>query len=151
MRTFRKPSPVEADNVASAKKTAEEFVLFTGTPKTNARKASGRTAVLTLVTEKRKPISLATLYERAANRAGKLVGFDPSFVRSGLALAAGAKPATYLLLEKDEKGNFRAVKNIPYPDENFSKKPFKAGDIVIAAKEAKASEALALPNPENNS
>lgn len=149
MRAFRKPTSVDADNVASAKKTAEEYVFWTGTVKTNNRKASGRTAVLTLVNEKRRPISLASLYERAANAKDKFFGFDPAFARSGLGLAQQAKPCVYFLLEKDEKGNFRAVKNIANPDENFSKKPIKAGDIVIPAKAAieapKATPALEAP------
>lgn len=146
MRAFRKPSAMDAEKIASAKKTADEYVLWTGTVKPNWRKASGRTACLSLVTEKRKPISLAAWYERAANAADKLKGFDPDFARGGLALAQGAKPAVHFLLSKDEAGNYRAVKNIPYPDEAFSKRPIKAGDIVVAA-EGKSPK-LEAPKPK---
>jgi hypothetical protein len=146
MKEFRKPGKVDGEAVTLSKKNSEgEFVFFTGTPKTNNRKASGRTAVLSLVKEKRKPIPLAVLYERARAAAGDK-GFDPAFARGGLSLAGLAKPAVYFLLYKDEKGNYRAGVNIPNPDENFSKRPFKKGDIVIAAAKAEA-DVPALPAP----
>lgn len=137
MRAFRKPSKIEAQDAEAVKtNSANEYAFYTGTVKTNARKASGRTAVLGLVKEKRKPIPLATLAERALNASGVKVGFEYSFVRSGLSLAQGAKPCVYFLLSRDAEGNYRAVKNIPAPDAAFSAKPFRAGDIVIAAEKA---------------
>jgi hypothetical protein len=145
MRAFRKPSKIEIspeDVKAIASNASNEFAFYTGTVKTNARKASGRTAVLTLVKEKRRPIPLATLAERARGVAGVNVGFEYSFVRSGLSLAQGAKPCVYFLLSRDDAGNYRAVKNIPAPDANFSSKPFKTGDIVVPAEK---SETKALP------
>lgn len=147
MKEFRKPAKVDAEAVNLSKKNSEgEFVFFTGTVKTNNRKASGRTAVLSLVREKRKPIPLATFYERARAAAGDK-GFDPSFARGGLALAGLAKPAVYFLLYRDEKGNYRAGVNIPNPDDNFSKRPFKKGDIVLAASAAPKPDVPALPAP----
>jgi len=138
MKTFRKPAKVEAEAVALSKKNAEgEFAYYTGGTKSN-RKASGRTAVLALIRPARRPIPLATLYERAKEAAGDK-GFDPAFVRGGLFNDGGAKGAIYFLLSKDAEGNFRAVRNIPYPDENFSKRPFKAGEIVIRAEKPLAS------------
>lgn len=154
MKLFRKPSKIDPALVkASEPNASDEYAFFTGTPKTNNRKASGRTAVLTLVTEKRRPIPLAELYRRAAKAKGE-AGFDPAFVRGGLSLAGLAKPAVYFLLYKDDKGNYRAGVNIPYPDETFSKRSYKKGDIVLPSK-AKAKvekeEAKALPSPDNKS
>lgn len=145
MKEFRKPGKVDADQVSTMKKNAEgEFCFWTGTVKTNNRKASGRTAALSLIKEKRKPVPMATLYERAQKASGDK-GFDPAFTRGGLALAGLAKPCVYFLLYKDEKGNFRAGVNIPNPDEAFSKKPFKKGDIVISAKSADDTPKLEAP------
>jgi hypothetical protein len=141
MKAFRKPSKLDAGRVESSIKTADEYILWTGSEKPNWRKASGRTACLRLVTEKRKPVSLAAWYGRAADAASKLTGFDSDFARGGLSLAQGAKPAVHFLLTKDAEGNFRAVKNIPFPDPSFSAKSIKAGDIVIAAEK----KAIAAP------
>lgn len=142
IKEFRKPGKVDGEAVSLSKKNSEgDFVFFTGGTKIN-RKASGRTAVLSLIREKRRPIPLATLYDRAKAASGDK-GFDPAFVRGGVYNDTGAKGAIYFLLSRDSEGNFRAVRNIPYPDENFSKKPFKAGDIVVRAETKPAS----LPGP----
>lgn len=139
MKEFRKPGKVDHEAVIVSKANASnEFVFWTGTIKQNNRKASGRTAVLTLVREKRRPIPLATLYDKAAKAAGDK-GFDPAFARGGLALAGLAKPAVYFLLYK-EGDTYRAAVNIPNPDENYSKRPYKKGDIVFR-------DAPALPAP----
>jgi len=144
MKAFRKPMKLDGSKVESSIKTADEYILWTGTEKPNWRKASGRTACLRLITEKRKPVALATWYQRAADAASKLTGFDSDFARGGLSLAQGAKPAVHFLLTKDGDGNYRAVKNIPYPDSAFSTKPIKAGDIVVAAE----GKSKALPAPK---
>lgn len=156
MKEFRKPRKIDLEAVKATFANAEgEYAFFTGTVKTNNRRASGRTAVLSLISEKRKPIPLAVLYDRAASK-----GFDPAFVRGGLALAGLANPAVYFLLYKDGEGAFRAAVNIPLPDPAFTSKPYKRGDAVIAksgeaakpAKPAKPTEvtvaSLPAPKPE---
>lgn len=134
MKSFRKPRSVNlADVKATIENAGGEYAFYTGTPKTNNRRASGRTAVLSLLSEKKKPLPLGTLYERAAK-----AGFDPAFTRGGLALAGLASPAVYFLLYKDGE-NYRAAVNIPLPDPSFSSKPYKRGDIVIAGEKKDAA------------
>lgn len=146
MKEFRKPGNVDSEAIAVSKANAgNEYVFYTGTVKTNNRKASGRTAVLSLVKEKRKPVPLATFYDRAARAAGNK-GFDPAFARGGLALAGLAKPAVYFLLYRDGDA-YRAAVNIPNPDENYSKRPFKKGDVVYREEGKAKPETPALPSP----
>ena len=145
MPAFRKPSKIDPELVTFGKKNYDgDFAFFTGGVKSN-RKASGRTAVLALVRPARKPIPLAALIERSKDVTKDGRGFEPAFVRGGLFNDTGAKGAIYFLLRRDEKGNYRAVRDIPFPDAGFSKRPFKAGDIVVAASAEKAAPALPAP------
>lgn len=133
-----KPTKIDAETLAKKKADAGDiYVLYTG-GKYRARKSSGRFLSLGTVTEIGKPIPLATVYERAAKvRDGK--GFTPDLVRSGLFLHQGAKPAVFIALEKDDKGEFRAAKDVPLPDRDyFAGRSFKAGDLVKIEKAAKA-------------
>lgn len=126
-----KPTKIDGEFLAKKKADAGDiFVLFTG-GKYRARKTSGRFLSLGTVKEVGKPIPLATVYERAATVAGPKGGFSPDLVRSGLFLHQGAKPAVYIALEKNDKGEFVAAKDVAMPDEAwFGKRSFKAGDIV---------------------
>ena len=65
MPAFRKPSKVSPEAFEVGRANAEGyFAYYTGTPKLNLRKASGRTRVTRLIPA-RKPYPLAALLERA--------------------------------------------------------------------------------------
>ena len=130
---FAKPSKIENADEMVGNLASDEFIFFTGGVY-GKRRASGRWASLSTVTEKQKPIALATYAKRAASAKGNGQGYATSISVGGLSLHQGAKPAVYLYLVKDEAGNLRAKKDIPNPDAAFSKKPFAAGDIVVPAK-----------------
>lgn len=145
MPKFRKPRKIDLEAAkATIENASGEFVLFTGTVKRNARRASGRTAALGTITEKRKVLPLSTLLDRAAK-----IGFDPAFTRSGLVLAARAVPAVYFLLYRDEKGNYRSTTGVASPDPTFSPKPFAPDAIVLAAKGAKEEAEAKAPTPKS--
>jgi hypothetical protein len=66
------------------------------------------------------------------------IGFDPATVRSGLFLHQGAKTGcVYIALEKARDGSFVAVKDVPVPDPKRFASPIRAGEVVIAAEDAK--------------
>lgn len=136
---FAKPKTIGADlsSALLGNISADEYVFYTG-GNYGRRRASGRSAALNTISEVRKPIPLATYVKRvfAAGPGGK--GFDTSISVGGLSLHQGAKPAVYLYLVRDDKGNYRAKKGIPNVDPAFSEKPFAAGDIVVAAVAARA-------------
>lgn len=139
---FAKPTKIDdtrAEGVLG-NVAADEFVMWTG-GNYGRRRASGRSACLSVITEKMKPVALATYVKRCLTLAdGK--GFDSGISVGGLGLHQGAKPAVYLHLVKDADGNFVAKKAIPSPDRNafpeaYAKGGFKAGDIVMPAEGAK--------------
>ena len=132
---FAKPKKIEADTGAAllGNISSDEYVLFTG-GSYGRRRASGRSAALNTITEKGRPIALATYVARAYKAGPDGKGFDTSISVGGLSLHQGAKPAVYLYLVKDAAGNYRAKKGIPNVDPAFSKTPFAAGDIVLPAK-----------------
>lgn len=146
-----KPRSISAEALADAIARVEGsglYVAYAGFAKKNTFKGYGRgPALLAATGGKTRPVPLGEAFKRAANSDGELVGYEPTFVRSALSLAAGAKPSVFFLLERDKEGNFRAATNngFPYPDVRFSAKPFKPGDIVIRAAEPKVK---ALPAPE---
>jgi hypothetical protein len=134
-KAFRRPGKIDAEELkvrAEEGRKSEEFVFYTG-GRYGRRKASGRSKALATITETRKPVSIATLFERAAKE-----GFDPPFVRNGLGLHSVAKPSIYLFVEKTSDG-YRAVKDIPTADGAPFGVPggyvsFEAGDLVLDAK-----------------
>jgi hypothetical protein len=131
MPAFRKPSKVPPEAFEVGKANAEGyFAYYTGSPKLNIRKASGRTRVTRLIPA-RKPYPLATLLERAKESVeGR--GDSPASIRSDLGNAAKAKPAVYFLLYLEPAtGNYVAVSNVDNPDPAYFKKPIKAGDVII--------------------
>lgn len=130
---FAKPSKRTAETVTAeiGNTSGDEYVLFTGGAY-RRRRASGRSRSLATITEKNRPIKLATYIKRASTANPDGTGYSSQISVGGLRLHQGAKPAVYLYLEKDAKGNYRAVTDIPDPD-GFEK-PFSAGQVVIPAK-----------------
>ena len=132
---FTKPKTINSDDSKGmlGNVSGDEFIYWTGN-QYGRRRASGRSACLNTVTEKGKAIALPTYVSRCLKAASDGKGYDTSISVGGLSLHQGAKPAVYLYLVRDEAGNFRAKKDIPNVDPAFSNKPFKGGEIVIAAK-----------------
>jgi len=126
---FAKASKISADDQQGMLANLDEdlVVYYTG-GKYHRRKASGRSASLNTVSEKRKPVPIRTYAQRCFTAAGNGRGFDTSISFGGLRLHQGAKPACYLLLRKTEAG-YVAETNIPTPD-GF-KGSFKEGDLVL--------------------
>jgi hypothetical protein len=148
---FAKPKILDRETVRDLRDNVGSnlYVFYTG-GNYGRRKASGRSKALATVTEKGKPVSLRTYIERAAKavdpETGKGFGTDISV--GGLSLHQGAKPAVYLYLEKDDAGNYRAVKDIPTPDTAvfeaaYKRGGFKAGEIVLPAPKPKPSTPIA--------
>jgi hypothetical protein len=141
---FTKPAPVSAELVKEklGRLSVDGLFVYWSGNAYRIRRGSGRSGALTLITEKRRPISLKVLIERAA-QATPNGGYTPDFVRSGLFLHGGSKPAVFFAVTKDADGNLVAARDYPYPDEEVSKKPIKAGDIVVkATKDVKKPKAV---------
>ncbi len=136
---FAKPSKIAADiaTAMTSNISDDEYVVWTGN-NYGRRRASGRSACLNTITEKLKPIALSEYVKRCLTAGPDGKGFDTSISVGGLGLHQIAKPTVYLHLVRDAEGNYRAKKDIPNPDSDFSAKPIGAGDIVIAAKKGKA-------------
>lgn len=136
---FAKPKKIDADTskAMAGNVSEDEFVMWTGN-QYGRRRASGRSACLNTVTEKMSPIPLKRYVDRCLKIGDDGKGFATDISVGGLSLHQGAKPTVYLYLVKDDKGNLRAKKDIPNPDKAVFEKPFKAGDIVVAATKAVA-------------
>jgi len=91
---------------------ASQYVIRTGHHYNN-KQGSLRSAALRHVTEITRPVPLAEVLRRAARFDGD-IGFDPATAQSGIRLHQGAKPAVYLLVERDLAGDYRAVREIPF-------------------------------------
>lgn len=144
-RGYRKPEVIpegKLSEVLARIETRGLYVLSTG-GRNGARSASLRSRALATISEVGVPVPLAELLRRAARAVGPEEGFDPATVRGGLFLAAGAKPAVYLAVERDGDGNYRAAKDIPTPDPAFfgAGKSFPRGSIVLSAADAAARTA----------
>ena len=137
---FARPATLKADEVSGGIENiaADEFVFWTG-ENYRARRGSGRYAVLSTVKESGKFVPVRELAKRAAKAAGDK-GFRPSFVSGGLYNHQGSKPTVFFYLVRDEEGNYRAKRDIPFPSEKVSSKAIKAGEIVFS----KAGKAIAV-------
>ncbi len=102
---FAKPKTIAPDLAKAFRENVapDEYVYYTG-GNYGRRRASGRSASLNTVTERRKPIPLATYVERALKAGPDGKGYDTSISVGGLSLHQGAKPAVYLYLVKDKEG-----------------------------------------------
>lgn len=131
---FAKPAKVDADKAKGQLDNVsdDEFVMWTGGTY-RARRASGRSACLKTVTEKMNPVPLKEYVQRCLKAGPNGTGFDTGISVAGLSLHQVAKPAVYLYLIRDDKGNYVAKTDIPVPDPSISDKPIKAGDIVVKA------------------
>lgn len=116
----------------------DRFVIYTGGAYSR-RRASLRSNALATIKEAGKPVPILEFLTRAARAEGEGRGYDPNVALGGLALHAGAKPAVYLYVYRDGDV-FRAVKDIPNPDPNFSKVPFKKGEVVLALAKEEAKK-----------
>lgn len=116
------------------------YLYFTGGDY-GRRSQSGRSQCLNTVTEAEagKLIKVRDYAERCANISGTNNGYLPDISVQGLYLHQGAKFATYLYLEKDKDGNYRAVRSTDYgfDPEIFGKNTnsFKKGAIVFKKNE----------------
>jgi predicted metalloprotease with PDZ domain len=90
---------------------ATHYVIWTGHHYRN-KHGSLRSQAMRHVTEIMQPVAVTEMLRRAARADGE-IGFDPATARSGLRLHQGARPAVYLLVERDPVGDFRAVTEIP--------------------------------------
>lgn len=136
---FAKPTKIDDERAKGALSNlpSDEYVLWTG-GRYGMRRASGRAACLQTITEKNRPISVQTYVKRCLDM-NNGQGFDTQISMGGLGLHQVAKPAVYLLLVKDDKGNFVAKKRIPTPDPDafpdaYKKGGFNPGDVVTPAK-----------------
>ena len=141
-KAFRKPATKLDDEFEKEARDAvgSEYVVYYTGGSYKRRKASGRSKALATIKEVKKPVPVSKLLERAA-----AIGFDSAFVKGGLGLHQVAKPAIYLLLERDDAGNLRAVKDIPVPDPKVfgTGKSFSEGDIVVPKTKEGGSKAVA--------
>lgn len=146
-RGFRRPETVNPEAVRYVGEATEGLFVYYLGGTYGRRRASLRSNALATVTEVKKPVPVSEVVRRASNL-GDGLGYDPKTVLSGIKLHQGAKPAVYILVEKDVEGNLVAYKDVPFPGEG---RPLRAGAVVVPAKE-KAPKApkkeKALPAPE---
>lgn len=140
---FRKPQQITDDALkASIERMSGikgRYIYWCGEPY-KARVQSLRSNSLATISEKRKPIALVDWITRAARVVSKEVGYSPERVREGLYLHRNSKPAVFFELERDAKGNFVSVNDVP--NASGFPKGLKRGDVVIAAKPAGERKAL---------
>lgn len=134
---FTKPTKITAEQVTEklARLSHEGLFVYWSGSAYRWRRGSGRSGVLALVTEKKRPIPLKTLIERAAKATDGGLGYTPDFVRSGLFLHGGSKPSVFFAVTKNDNGDLVAARDYPFPDESVSVKPIKAGQVIVKAKE----------------
>ncbi|WP_206030190.1 uracil-DNA glycosylase [Roseomonas sp. AR75] len=133
-----------ADGVLSeaiSRAPPDHFVIWTGHAYSSWQ-TSLRSRALARITEVGEPVPLRELLRRAARIDGDL-GFDPDTVRSGLRLHQGAKPAVYLLVERNDAGDYTAVTDIPYAGPAFRR--ITRGAVVLDGAGRLIVEGVRLP------
>jgi hypothetical protein len=141
---FRKPQQITDDALkASIERMSGikgRYIYWTGDAY-KARSASLRSNSLACLSEKKRPVALVDWITRAARVVSKEVGYSPERVREGLYLHRNSKPAVFFELERDAKGNWVSVNDVP--NASGFPKGLKRGDVVVAAKPK--GEAKQLP------
>jgi len=122
-----------------------QFIYWTGGTY-EAQHGSLRSEALYTLKEKKKPVPMSEFLKRAARIDGE-IGYDPKTVGTGLRLHQRAKPSVYFLLERDEFGNFIAVKDIPNPD-GYAQS-FKEGEIVLPVSPEASLKSFEIGNVYN--
>ncbi len=102
---------------AISRTSADHYVIWTGHTYPSWQ-VSLRSRALAQIREVGVPVPLRELLRRAARIEGSL-GLDPGTVRSGVRLHQGAKPAVYLLVERNRMGDYTALTDIPYAGPAF--------------------------------
>ncbi|WP_372624681.1 uracil-DNA glycosylase [Falsiroseomonas sp.] len=105
----------------------DHYVIWTGHTYPSWQ-VSLRSRALAQIREVGVPVPLRELLHRAARIEGEL-GLDPAIVRSGVRLHQDAKPAVYLLVERNRVGDYTAVTDIPYAGPAFRRIP--KGGVVL--------------------
>lgn len=156
---FAKPVeyPVETAKVEIARvSTDNRFLVFTGV-KYNARKASGRSNSLATIREIYIPVPFKVYLERAANAIGPGNGYPTRISAPAPALHYDSKPSVYLEVERNENGEYVAVRD--YPTAALDKAnpsvftKVKKGTVIVPANvspvgDTKAKPAKATAKPE---
>lgn len=127
------------------------FIYFTG-GSYKARAESARSQSLATVTEVAQPIPVAEFLQRAATCKGKAGGFPANIALQGLALHQVAKPCVFLMLERNDSGDFVAAKPIPTPDPaRFPKDKYPRGiargTVIVPKGGRKQVAKVAAPAP----
>lgn len=145
-RGYRRPERITDEALSSfldrsglSNPNADLFIYWTG-GEYKRRLGSLRSQALYALAVKEKPVRVGDWLREAARckDAEEGIGFDPATVRSGLFLHQIAKTGcVYLALERKADGSFVAVRDVPRPDPRVFTGPLKAGDLVIAAEDAK--------------
>jgi hypothetical protein len=127
------------------------FIYYTG-GSYKARAESARSQSLATVTEVAQPIPVAEFLHRAAICKGKAGGFPANIALQGLALHQVAKPCVFLMLERNDNGDFVAAKPIPTPDPaRFPKDKYPRGiargTVIVPKGGRKQVAKVATPAP----
>lgn len=128
MSALRKPSAALEE--ALARTPWEHHVLWTGAA-AGFRRGSIASRCLSLIDVAGEPVRLRWLMQRAVETDPAMAS-APLALRDALRMHQQAKPAVYLLLERQPSGAFHAVANVPYAGVVGSR--LEAGEAVIDAR-----------------
>lgn len=135
-KRFAIPEKIESEKAKGslANLAESEYILWFGGTY-GGRPGSGRFKSFSTIRKDEigKPVPLSVYVKRALVAEGDGKGFSTGISVGGLGLHQIAKPTVYFYVYRDEKGNFRARKDVPRPDASKFAKPLKKGDLVLAA------------------